>query len=1067
MFKLLTFSRWEQKDSQLGDSCAEIDDAIHAQAGAQINMQSPPRPSSTRFRGRESRPPPCENPTNSLERPRPPLPLQIPVIIAPPAAGNADHGGSVGASGGNDALFHQLKGYVKETRSAIDAVDFRQLSVDSLFAKYESVRSQGSSLCKALMDGGIRRRVSRQAHSRTVSASSTALSTALSPAIMGDGSSSAVDLDSRRTSLEGSSPGVVGLGVLTRRATAPVDISAEKSKQAKPEPKPAVPGPWLQAVKDWRSCIEQIAAAHKKALTDTYKRYEHFATPEILEALFADRKSRQQIVSLWVKNFGAYKRMQGQTDVATTWEAQFQNYDLLVQDTADVTELLTAEGSGASLERDAQDYTITPRGDAILEFTNPSMGWKPMLRFRVSSHMLAETSPIFARMFARPGDVLDDPEWSEEDLAAHLPPPPVPFTCADGSRVSLYRMPQLELNKEGALTLLLYAAHMRNDMVPREIPFDRFVAVAEVAMRYRCTSPLEIFVEHRWLPQWMHMAQVDMPDGMVVISCAFGLRGLFTRVTKTIIMNMVDETDLLDKTWPDVVKEKIWNVRCAKMAQVYAACTAAVEEYLQPPPEADLVGDGRGGLTRTDHNPSPLSSSPVGPALRVASLAPSTITAFPPVPVFGLQSFTSQPRCPKGSHWCDATNLGWLMMIFNQLQLLPVVLQSPTIPRNGIPPPRRSLAQVVDALRIMASPPNPVHPGRSVCDPAPAFRSAINDIYNSVSGLTLYDIDGRLHGWALSRGRRFEPQDVLHAGPAMDWENRNTHALLTPPETEVISEEEEQLDSSATRAFNEEAICLGVMECLDSFDDLHSAALVNWTMHETYKTSELVLMRNLVQMSRRRTMSILLGDNELREEDTKEKPRCSPGLDGGFKMVDKSAADHAVDEQEKERAQQAAPESNEATPEPSLDGLSSIDDDETAVQSDGDFVLEPFPPLEEVFIPSSANMCLATGKRTSASAPERPAHNLSEGTSYLSMTMEEANQILWPSPPLSPQETVPSSTQEDTKASGSLTVSRGELEGDSVKFRLEAAAEAEDKMLIQPGDKQLREDFDRRVGLLS
>ena len=214
-------------------------------------------------------------------------------------------------------------------------------------------------------------------------------------------------------------------------------------------------------------------------------------------------------------------------------------------------------------------------------------------------------------------------------------------------------------------------------------------------------------------------------------------------------------------------------------------------------------------------------------------------------------------------------------------------------------------------------------------------------------------------------------------------------------------------------------------------------------------------------------MSILLGEHELREGDRKETPRGAPGLDEDLKMVDKPAVDQPVDKQEKDRAQQAAPESNEATPEPSLDGLSSLDDDETAVQSDGDFVLEPFPPLEEVFTPSSANMRLATGSRTSAAAPERPAHNLSEGTSYLSMTMEEAHQILWPSPPLSPQENVPSLTQEDAKVLGSLTVSRGDLEGDGVKFRLEAAAEAEDKMLIQSGDKQLREEFDRRVGLLS
>ncbi len=158
------------------------------------------------------------------------------------------------------------------------------------------------------------------------------------------------------------------------------------------------------------------------------------------------------------------------------------------------------------------------------------------------------------------------------------------------SRVSLYRMPQLEPNKEGSFTLLMHAAPMRTERVPREITFSLFVAIAEVAMRYRCTSPLELFVEHRWLPQWVHMAQVDMPDGLVVISCAFGLRTLFTRVTKTVIMNLVDEQELMEKNWPHRIKEKIWNVRCAKTAQVYACCAAAVEEYLRPPNSSGSLG---------------------------------------------------------------------------------------------------------------------------------------------------------------------------------------------------------------------------------------------------------------------------------------------------------------------------------------------------------------------------------------------------------------------------------------------------------------------------------------------
>ena len=75
---------------------------------------------------------------------------------------------------------------------------------------------------------------------------------------------------------------------------------------------------WIGAVREWRACLEELAAAYKLCLTNTYKRHEQFATPEILDALFADRKSRAQVVSGWMKNFGAYKRMQGQSGVVST-----------------------------------------------------------------------------------------------------------------------------------------------------------------------------------------------------------------------------------------------------------------------------------------------------------------------------------------------------------------------------------------------------------------------------------------------------------------------------------------------------------------------------------------------------------------------------------------------------------------------------------------------------------------------------------------------------------------------------------------------------------------------------
>jgi hypothetical protein len=74
---------------------------------------------------------------------------------------------------------------------------------------------------------------------------------------------------------------------------------------------------WVAAVREWRACLDELAAAHKLCLTNTYKRHEQFATPEILDALFADRKSRAQVVNGWMKNFGAYKRMQGQSGVVS------------------------------------------------------------------------------------------------------------------------------------------------------------------------------------------------------------------------------------------------------------------------------------------------------------------------------------------------------------------------------------------------------------------------------------------------------------------------------------------------------------------------------------------------------------------------------------------------------------------------------------------------------------------------------------------------------------------------------------------------------------------------------
>ncbi|KAH8885629.1 hypothetical protein GQ53DRAFT_845306, partial [Thozetella sp. PMI_491] len=1075
---------WEP-DYQPGDNCAEVRDAIHAQAQAQAEAQRKPRnharsqsaqvrSPSSQYHWRDGLPPVCENPSHEHNYacydkcfgPAPRVhPLDFPVVMNP---GSARENG-----GGNDANFRQLREYVKDLNALLGTLGTRAArtggGLDGVFAHYATRREQGIALSKTLLEERIKRK--RKTHQRNASATSTAVSPVVSPTtVVPDKASNIVDLGRKRGSIDGT---IAGSGVeikLTRRATTAVDAGADKATESKKtDGRPAIPLVWIDAVKDWKKCIEQLAAAHKTELGDTYKRYEHFATPQILEALFANRQSRQQVVGTWLKNFGAFKRMQGQSDVATRWEAQFQNYDRLIQDLAEINELLTAEESGLPIRLETEDITITPRGDTILEFANQGVDWQPTLRFRVSSVMLAETSPIFAQMFTGSTQGLEHVDGIEENLAGELPPAATPFTYPDNTRVQLYKMPQLEHNTEGAMTLLLHAAHMRNDQIPREISFSRFVAVARVAMKYRCTAPLELFVEHRWLPQWMHMAQENMPDGLVTISCAFGLRGLFTRVTKSVIMNVVDEVELRSKNWPQEVKEKIWNVRRAKMAQVYACCAAAVGEYLQPPTASLAIDNGpSASVDDVDGSISPTSSSSFSFSQQLrsptrSSGTGSSLTLFtPPLPPAPAPppAFTTKPRCPKGSHWCDASNLGWLMMVLNQLQLLPPVLQAQSFNQSNPASPSRSLGQLVEALASIASPPQPVHPGRGVCDPIPAFRSAINDIYNSVAGITLFDIDGKRHGWGLSRHRRFEPQVLLRAGPALDWDDGNGD-MYTPSESEETVAAE-VTGRPTSDALSQETICLGIFENLESFDDLHNLALVNWQLYETYKTHELSLMRSIVKADRRKTMMALLGNTA-----TPEKPPNSPSIDKILTTIGKkvmmeslnknkapetSGQGDSDDERERDDGGASCSETESLDQsQASLDSISTPDTSSNGSIDHGARQEEPTPRPPEIL----------TQPRIISPAPTYATVEPPEPTPYFKMTMEEAHRILWPdaTPPASPHEAGPS--RQETRVS--VVIARAEIEG--VKFRVEGATKVEGKSLVMPGNKQLRVDFDQRLGL--
>lgn len=265
-----------------------------------------------------------------------------------------------------------------------------------------------------------------------------------------------------------------------------------------------------------------------------------------------------------------------------------------------------------------------------------------------------------------------------------------------------------------------------------------------------------------------------------------------------------------------------------------------------------------------------------------------------------LFSLTSTPRCPKASHACDAANLGWLLLVLNELRLLGpgaaavVHPADPAQPQRR--PPRRSLAQLLGALRRV--PPQSQGPAGhhhgGICDPVPAFRAAVDDVYNSFAGLTLSEVRGGGRGglgWALSGGEEKEEKDegvehvelgVLAAarersevgvGGLMEYEFTRVEAAGTEhrdfgPQEENIVEgggEEEGEEESPTaphdrKSFTpDEPTCPRILSRLSTSDDLYAAALTNRTFHAAFKTDELALMRRLVRANRRLTLSALVG----------------------------------------------------------------------------------------------------------------------------------------------------------------------------------------------------------------
>lgn len=614
----------------------------------------------------------------------------------------------------------------------------------------------------------------------------------------------------------------------------------------------------------------------------------------------------------------------------------------------------------------------------------------------------------------------------DEDITNLLPPPPAKYTCKDGFDAKLYRMPQYELNRHHSLEILLHAAHMHNEEIPKEVSFEQFVAIAECSMRYKSTAPLEMVVEHRWLPQWMHQGADTMPDGLLVISYAFGSRQLFTRMSKSAVLNLVDEKDLMSKPWPKRIRDRIWAVRCAKIDQVYACCTGTIQEYIKTPsPETH----------QEDTEPMPPSEQ------RNNWFSLYNTTSQP------TTTLTTTPRCPRGSHWCDASNLGWMMLVFNEIGMLSHML-NPAVTSHLTEPPRpsRSLAQIFAALRRIPNPTAPMHRG-GVCDPCPALRSALNDVYNSVSGLTLHDVSGKSHGWALSKHKEREPQTHVMAGLKRMAAKDPNHSVATEfPET----------------------IRLKVMSQIDSLDDLHAAAMINWAYYETYKTHELYLMRNILRNDRQRAGTLrrpmVISSSNAEEKVLKMEGDIFKSREGRLAADAMTLGSDGEDESDMDDDA-----SLDETPAPSISGttwrsMSTSFGVDCAGAPNGWVPGDPprgrrgsdVTSLEAGSSPTTPRQRSPPPAGLARTSPSKPHVECTEFADETPMTHEEAQRILWP------EEAVAQSRVPENALAGVEGLREKFLVGDP--FFSEGL---EDKSLVLDGDKQqLRSEHDRRIGML-
>ena len=53
---------------------------------------------------------------------------------------------------------------------------------------------------------------------------------------------------------------------------------------------------WLNAIREWKSCLETLCEAFRVSLSETYKSYERDASQEMVDLLFTSKKFRREAV---------------------------------------------------------------------------------------------------------------------------------------------------------------------------------------------------------------------------------------------------------------------------------------------------------------------------------------------------------------------------------------------------------------------------------------------------------------------------------------------------------------------------------------------------------------------------------------------------------------------------------------------------------------------------------------------------------------------------------------------------------------------------------------------------